>query len=406
MRVVSQFARTVAGLASCLWLPIAAQAAPPAAPQVTTGADIKLLRFDWNYVPRANTYELWLRANAGAAPARFSETPSSRPRAINNVSAHLLDWAQARYFVKACNPSGCTSSAEIPVDDLVFDALGYFKSGATQAGAAFGDALALSEDGKTMAVVARSEKNPLASNVRNIVLYVFTKTADGRWAQQARLRPDPDEVENGEEPSVSLSGGGNVLALGLPLSRQIGRGTTESGGVFVFRRNGGAWSQEALLQHDPGELYFGFRTQIDEAGDTIKAGFGGNGRIRVFDRGATGWTRTGQIEGIPGRNCEITTMSGDGKTIARACPITDAAPQREVQIFTAPAWSLAATRQTDSDSNLAYTDIASDYSANVIVTAEMPEVRQPDNRRWVRWYFKGDGSYSQGGQFFGPWQQW
>ena len=45
--------------ASCLLLAGAsAVAAPPAAPQVTSGSDTKLLRFDWEAVPGATRYEL------------------------------------------------------------------------------------------------------------------------------------------------------------------------------------------------------------------------------------------------------------------------------------------------------------------------------------------------------------
>src|SRR5690349_9433603 len=94
------------GLAAlCLGFATASLAAPPAAPQVTSGAGLKTLRFDWNYVPRANRYELWFKANNGASWAKFGETPSYRPRINSGVSAHLLDWTQALYHVRACNPS-------------------------------------------------------------------------------------------------------------------------------------------------------------------------------------------------------------------------------------------------------------------------------------------------------------
>lgn len=41
----------------------AAQAAPPAAPAVTSAADIKQLQFDWQIAPRSNYYELWFKAD-------------------------------------------------------------------------------------------------------------------------------------------------------------------------------------------------------------------------------------------------------------------------------------------------------------------------------------------------------
>ena len=78
---------------------IAALAAPPAAPVVTTGADTKRLQFDWQIVPRSNYYELLFKANGGAPYVKLSESLPWRPRAVTSVSAHLLDWSQARYQV-------------------------------------------------------------------------------------------------------------------------------------------------------------------------------------------------------------------------------------------------------------------------------------------------------------------
>jgi hypothetical protein len=98
-----------------------AQAAPPAAPDVTVGADTKQLQFDWSIVQRSNYYELWFKANDGAPYVKFSESQPWRPRAVTSVSAHLLDWQQARYQVRACNPSGCGVSAPIAVADRLPD---------------------------------------------------------------------------------------------------------------------------------------------------------------------------------------------------------------------------------------------------------------------------------------------
>src|SRR6188474_3099525 len=91
----------------------AAVAAPPDAPQVTVGADIKQLQFDWQIQPRSNYYELWFKADNGSSPVKLSEQVPWRPRALTRVSGHLLDWQQARYVVKACNPSGCGQSAQL-----------------------------------------------------------------------------------------------------------------------------------------------------------------------------------------------------------------------------------------------------------------------------------------------------
>src|SRR4051812_41523338 len=96
--------------------------AAPAAPVITVGAsDIKELQFDWDSVPTTNTYELWFKANAGANWVKYAQTPAQRPRFRIRISVHLLDWLVARYHVKACNPSGCSTSNDVGVDGLALD---------------------------------------------------------------------------------------------------------------------------------------------------------------------------------------------------------------------------------------------------------------------------------------------
>jgi len=116
--------KPIAALALSLLGSAAAVAAPPAAPQVTVGADVKQLQFDWEIVPRSNYYELWFKANSGAPYVKFSEREPWRPRARTAVAAHLLDWQQARYQVRACNFSGCGSSPPIAVTNFMADTIG------------------------------------------------------------------------------------------------------------------------------------------------------------------------------------------------------------------------------------------------------------------------------------------
>src|SRR5258705_29220 len=93
-----------------------AVAAPPA-PTITVAAtDIRQLQFDITPVTQVNWYELWFKANPGAQWVYYSRTPAQRPLIRIGVSVRLLDWTQARYHVKACNPSGCSTSNEVGVN--------------------------------------------------------------------------------------------------------------------------------------------------------------------------------------------------------------------------------------------------------------------------------------------------
>jgi hypothetical protein len=206
----------------CLSCASTALAAPPAAPVVTAGADLKTLRFDWNFVPQANRYELWFKANNGATWAKFGETPSYRPRISSGVSAHLLDWNQALYQVRACNPSGCTGSTPLGVQTLMPDTIGYFKASSLHNKARFGLVSAISEDGSTMAAFTAEETAP---NHPQFAIYLFRKT-NGQWRQQERLFVATDfghptgygyfniGLDSQYDASLSLSADGNVLTAG------------------------------------------------------------------------------------------------------------------------------------------------------------------------------------------------
>ena len=91
----------------------AANAQVPAAPQVTVGADLKLLRFDWDPVPRTSFYRLWVKPGGSRYVAVGERIPASITQTEISIPVHLQDWTRTRYVVTACNSSGCTHSAAL-----------------------------------------------------------------------------------------------------------------------------------------------------------------------------------------------------------------------------------------------------------------------------------------------------
>jgi len=372
MRFLSSGARRCAGIGALLAVCMgSALAAPPAAPTVTTSADIKVLNFDWNDVPGASNYEFWFRPSATGSFVRFSSPTASR--ATNSISAHLLDWQGARYLVKACNASGCTQSPQIAVGDLFNDSLGYFKAGLSRTGAAFGVATALSEDGRTLAVVANGEPGT-APQFGSVAVYVFTKSGS-TWRQQARLVPNPSNLDNGETPSVTLSGDGNVLALGLLADDQVGPSpTSQSGAAYVFRRNGTTWNQEKRVLRPATAAFFGYIVKLDEAGSTLlvaDASFGGTGSIYRRENGA--WPLADSVQGPAGGTvCEALTLSGDGQTVTRVCRWPEGSDFR-LEFFSAPDWIRSDDIQlTGYQPETGFLQLAVSYDANVVIAAASP----------------------------------
>ena len=191
------------GLFLFVQAPLYAQASRPPAPSVTVGANIKELIFDWDPVPGAGTYWLMERKNAGAPFVPIGERlPASRTRAAVFVAVHLHDWDETRYAVAACNAAGCTRSATIDPARLKLETIGYFKASNTEPvsnpdyGDAFGAIVAMSSDGSTLVVNSPNESSDAGgvngdqannSSPGSGAVYVFRR-AGRRWCQEAFLK--------------------------------------------------------------------------------------------------------------------------------------------------------------------------------------------------------------------------
>ena len=214
--------RSFHGPAAALFMTFAATvlAAPPA-PQPTAGANgVKQLRFDWSPVAGATGYELWFKANAGAQPARFFQLPASQTSAINNISVHLLNWPNARYWVNACDSSGCTSSNKLAVDDLMLDTIGSFVTPTHQTASQFGYTTELSSDGTTLATAAPNEVTTDPRQPKGSA-YIYKKSG-ASWLYQGTVAFDVARDGQTTGVRLSLNANGTVLAVALPADKPYG----------------------------------------------------------------------------------------------------------------------------------------------------------------------------------------
>jgi hypothetical protein len=255
-----------------------AVAAPPPAPTITVAAtDIKQLQFDITPVPTVGSYELWFKALPGAQWVKYTSTPAQRPIIRIGTSVHLLDWRQARYLVKACNPSGCTPSNEVGVNGEQFAAMGYFKPATSGPDRYFGFNFAVSADGTTMAVLA-SEKVGRVSTSAAIHVYRKT-TSTSRWRLEGRLYPSPNLAGGGSSVSgdpLAISGDGKTIAFANWIENQY------TGAVYLFRRHPDAWYQTQRITGDNsgGADQFGINVKLDAAGKTLVVGRNQSGGVR------------------------------------------------------------------------------------------------------------------------------
>ena len=335
--------KSLVAVIACVFSPVVL-AAPPPAPELSVAAtNIRQLEFSWEPVPGVARYELWFRAAPGAQWGKYTEQPAQRaPLFRIGVPVHLLDWRVARYLVKACNPSGCTASNEVGVEGLPLTAIGFFKPYSAVAQQHFGSHIALSADGKAMAVLA---SETLGASQNSVVVYVYRKTTSSSgWRREARLIPSVAQ-RNSSQPflgdPIAISGDGNLIALGVFKENQPGASTPrETGAVYLFRRSNSAWTISQKLTRDSYEGdQFGFAVKLDDAARTLVVSHG-PGTLEIYRATGSNPFAYDATLPVPADNvagCRGIALSGDGGTLLRGClrpPLG-----HRVQILTGPGFN-------------------------------------------------------------------
>jgi hypothetical protein len=340
-----------AGIILLCHVPVFAQASPPAAPVVTSGADLKHFTLDWDPVPGADVYWVLEKKTAGSPFVRIGDPiPEGRTRASVFVATHLFNWDVTRYAVAACNAAGCTRSSPIDPRPLMLDTIGYFKASNTEpvtlpgAEDNFGVDMAMSSDGRTLAVAAQGESSS-ASGVNGDQLnndshfsgavYVFRREGR-RWRQEAYLKDlvNASQMMFGRGSGnamrgLAISGDGSWLAAGGQFET-VG-GVEQAGRVYLFHRDtSGSWSLHTVLTApQPGQYQlFGYSLNMSENGALLKVSVNlpateteaRSSEIHFFERDGMTWQHAGMLPTFfDDYDCGQSGMSGDGLTLIAAC---------------------------------------------------------------------------------------
>jgi hypothetical protein len=228
----------------------------------------------------------------------------------------------------------------------------YVKPANPSAGDLFGYAVSLTADGTMLAVGSFEDDGP-DDKVNGIgAVYVFSRSGS-TWTQQAYLRASNAEAGDSLGVSVAISLDGNTIVAGSldedclctgvnPGGGENDRASdTSAGAVYVFVRNGNAWTQQAYIKASNAgkEDWFGSRLAMSGDGNTIAVGAqledsaakGINGKqndesaqeagaVYIFTRSGTTWS---QAYYLKGSNTEAfdefgssVSLSRDGKRIA------------------------------------------------------------------------------------------
>jgi hypothetical protein len=196
-------------------------------------------------------------------------------------------------------------------------------------GDSFGGAVALSADGKTLAVGALYDD--VSGNADQGSVTVYGRSGKS-WVEEKVLVAENGNAEDWFGYSVALSTDGNTLAVGAVYADV--NGNKDEGSVSVFARSGGAWSLQKTLNISGGAAgdLFGYAVALSADGSTLAVGAISDdvnanvdqGSVSVFARTGTAWKEqqvitldNGAASGNFGWSVSLST---DGNTLAAGGP--------------------------------------------------------------------------------------
>jgi hypothetical protein len=226
----------------------------------------------------------------------------------------------------------------------------YLKASNTEANDRFGTSISLSGD--TLAVGAIFESSAATgingnqndhSDEASGAVYVFRLTG-ASWAQEAYIKASNTDAGDTFGWSVSVSG--DTLAVGAINEASAATGVNgnqsdnsapQAGAVYVFRRSGTVWAQEAYVKASNTDAGDAFGNSVSLSGDTLvvgapfessnATGINGDqsdnsadksGAAYVFQRSGTTWTQQAYVKAsnTDAQDCFGTAVALDGDTLA------------------------------------------------------------------------------------------
>ncbi len=170
----------------------------------------------------------------------------------------------------------------------------YLKASNAEAGDSLGYAIAISQDGNTIAGGAADEDcfaaginppgcdNDLKLDSSTGAVYVFARNG-GTWTQQAFIKSSHPNKEDWFGSRLNLSGDGNTLAVGAQLENGGSKGINgkqddlsaeDSGALYLFTRSGTTWTQKAYIKSSNADAYdeFGSAMALSKDGKVLAVG--------------------------------------------------------------------------------------------------------------------------------------
>ncbi|HEY6125770.1 MAG TPA: hypothetical protein VIV63_14050, partial [Steroidobacteraceae bacterium] len=206
-----------------------------------------------------------------------------------------------------------------------------------------GTAVALSADGRVMAVLARTRQT--------VSLY---RRIGSAWVPDGIAVPPPGFITSSgptAHHTLALSGDGTVLAVGRPGEILPWPDGASYGATHMYRRMNGNWQfVQKLVPEDRSQYrYFGHVVDMDDAGDWLAVMMMDRttsrpGEVHLYRTVGGTWVLE-KIFPVPWNDlgayaaCGALALSGDGSRLTRQCQRSYPSHQTYVETYTAPAWN-------------------------------------------------------------------
>ena len=314
----------------------------------------KTFRFTWQDSTNASYYQLWENHDGVSGYQQLSGDISVGEQRLDHI-VPLYARTNAQYLLYSCNDQmGCLSSSVVSVADNMVNSISYFKASNMDSGDQFGFSVALSHDGRTLAIGSPNESSEFiastydganndASNSGAVYVFILTNTG---WVEQALIKATGGEIDDSFGKSVSLSADGHTLAVGATGEDSDAQGingdrmnndASVSGAAYVYTRNMNSWSEQAYIKASNSDLndLFGHSISLSDDGHTLAVsamreesaakGINGDssdntmndsGAVYVFDRTGDSWSEQAYIKasntGLTDRFGNSIEISGNG----------------------------------------------------------------------------------------------
>lgn len=334
--------------------------APPplVAPDVTLSVEAKTLIFSWTAVPGATYYRLLENSDGHSGFTQVgNDIPSTTTTVSVPIAVHLFDFEDALYIVAACHQLGCTDSAAVSANGRAVDAIGAILWPATSNVCSFGSDIAVSDDGRTVAVadscdqsnargINNSRDNDLSPGSGAVHIYELEENA---WIERAYIKSSNSDPGDSFGSSIAMSADGTTLAVAAwgedSAAIEIDGDQSDNSGdndgaIYIYGFDGSGWTQRAYLKSpnpDPAEQFGrpeaqnlrsiamssdGRRLAVISKASSLPY----TGTVHIFQFDGTAWSHEDSIDGgfydeindeYPGGVFAVgVSLSADGLTLA------------------------------------------------------------------------------------------